>query len=222
MDELQNGAVTRTYAYGLERTSEDQLIGGTWTASFSGYGGHGLTRFLTKMAGGVTDTCQYDAFGNLIDSTGTTPNNYLFAGEQFDPALGFYYMWARDYRPAPGRFWTTDPLTNQNPCRITWSPVAAMLGPSAGVVGAFCTGFAENPSTYASDNPVDRVDPLGLDAEEEYSTIVIKEEHFVVQHILPTGVPPAEVESEVAQAIRIIEQGGDTQGWFEGLAACAE
>lgn len=79
--ELQN-AVTRTYAYGLERISEDQLIGGTWTPSFYGYDGHGSTRFLTNMAGSVTDTYNYDAFGNLINSTGTTPNNYLFAEEQ--------------------------------------------------------------------------------------------------------------------------------------------
>jgi hypothetical protein len=27
----------------------------------------------------------------LIHSTGSTPNNYLFAGEQFDPDLNLYY-----------------------------------------------------------------------------------------------------------------------------------
>jgi hypothetical protein len=36
----------------------------------------------------VTDTYDYDAFGNLLNSSFTgaaaTPNNYLFAGEQFD------------------------------------------------------------------------------------------------------------------------------------------
>ena len=45
--------------------------------------------------GTVTDTYDYDAFGNLINPTGTTPNNYLFAGEQFDPDLGLYYNRAR-------------------------------------------------------------------------------------------------------------------------------
>jgi len=35
----------------------------------------------------VTDTYKYDAFGNLIASTGSTPNNYLFSGEQL-PAEG--------------------------------------------------------------------------------------------------------------------------------------
>ena len=35
-----------------------------------------------------TDTYEYDAFGNLVNSTGTTPNNYLYRGEQYDPDLG--------------------------------------------------------------------------------------------------------------------------------------
>jgi hypothetical protein len=42
----------------------------------------------------------YDAFGNLIHQTGSTPNNYLFAGEQFDPDLGMHFLRARyEYRP---------------------------------------------------------------------------------------------------------------------------
>lgn len=77
MDELQDGAVTRTYAYGLERISENQLIGGTWTLSFYGYDGHGSVRFLTNTAGSLTDTYNYDAFGKYISSTGSTPNEFL-------------------------------------------------------------------------------------------------------------------------------------------------
>jgi len=34
---------------------------------------------LTNSAGVVTDSYDYDAFGNVINSIGTTPNNYLFA-----------------------------------------------------------------------------------------------------------------------------------------------
>ena len=44
-------------------------------------------RALTNTTGAVTDTYDYDAFGNLIHSTGTTPNVYLYSGEQFDPDL---------------------------------------------------------------------------------------------------------------------------------------
>jgi len=52
-------------------------------------------RFLTNTSGAVTDQYTYDAFGNLITNTGTTPNNYRFAGEQSDPNLGLYYLRAR-------------------------------------------------------------------------------------------------------------------------------
>jgi RHS repeat-associated protein len=108
VDELVNGTVTRTYAYGLERIDENQTISGTWTASFYGYDGHGSVRQLTNSAGVVTDTYDYDAFGNLINSSGSTPNNYLFAGEQYDPALYLYYNRARYLDTATGRFWTVD------------------------------------------------------------------------------------------------------------------
>jgi RHS repeat-associated protein len=108
LDELQGGAVTRTYSYGLELINERQNISGTLTTSFYGYDGHGSVRFLTSSTGAITDTYDYDAFGNLISSTGSTPNNYLFAGEQFDPALGIYYNRARYYDQRQGRFWTMD------------------------------------------------------------------------------------------------------------------
>ncbi len=44
-----NGAVTRTYAYGLQRISENQLNGATWTPSFYGYDGHAHCLTLTCL-----------------------------------------------------------------------------------------------------------------------------------------------------------------------------
>jgi hypothetical protein len=64
--------------------SGSALARGTWTPSFYGYDGGGSVRQLTNLAGTVTDTYDYDAFGNLLNSTGTTPNNYLYRGEQYD------------------------------------------------------------------------------------------------------------------------------------------
>lgn len=139
VDELQSGTVTRTYSLGLERISEDQTISGTWTPSFYGYDGHGSVRQLTNSAGAVTDTYDYDAFGNLINSTGSTPNNYLFAGEQYDPALGLYYNRARYLNTTTGRFWSMDTVE----------------------------GDDETPSSlhkylYVSGDPIDGTDPTGL------------------------------------------------------------
>jgi RHS repeat-associated protein len=138
IDETVNGSVTRTYAYGLQRISENQLIGSTWTPSFYGYDGHGSVRFLTNSAGAVTDSYTYDAFGMPITTSGTTPNDFLYSGEQYDSALGLYYLRARYYNPATGRFETMDPAE----------------------------GDIFDPATlhkyiYAQADPVDETDPTG-------------------------------------------------------------
>jgi RHS repeat-associated protein len=66
-------------------------------------------RFLTKKDGVITDTYTYDSFGILISSTGVTPNNYLYNGQQFDSHLGIYFKRARYYNQDRGRFMTMDP-----------------------------------------------------------------------------------------------------------------
>jgi len=147
VDELQNGAVVRSYSYGLERISESQLATGNWQLSFYGYDGHGSVRQLTNSAGIVTDTYDYDAFGNLTNSTGSTPNVYSFAGEAYDSTLGLYYNRARYLDVHIGRFWTRD-IEKEN----LFSPVDF------------------NPYTYANADPVDRKDPSGEDTVAELST----------------------------------------------------
>ena len=110
IDELNgSGIVTRTYTYGLQRISEDQVVNNAWTPSFYSYDGTGSVRQLTNTAGAVTDTYEYDAFGNQISHTGSTPNNYLYRGEQWDSDLGLYYLRARFYNPMTDRFVSRDP-----------------------------------------------------------------------------------------------------------------
>src|SRR6185295_5612139 len=81
-EEIVGGSVQRVYTYGHTLLSQRQRISGLWTASFYGYDGQGSVRLLTDSAGAVTDTYTYDAFGNLLARTGSTPNDYLYAGEQ--------------------------------------------------------------------------------------------------------------------------------------------
>ncbi len=119
VDELQGSTVTRTYGYGLERIDENQLLSSTWAPSFYGYDGHGSVRQLTNSTGTVTDSYDYDAFGNIVNQTGSTPNNYLFAGEQYDPALNLYYNRARYLNTATGRFWSMD--TEEGEDEEPWS-----------------------------------------------------------------------------------------------------
>jgi RHS repeat-associated protein len=65
-------------------------------------------RFLTNASGHVTDSYDYDAFGNLLNHTGDTVNNYLYCGEQFDSTTGLYYLRARYMNPSTGTFISQD------------------------------------------------------------------------------------------------------------------
>jgi RHS repeat-associated protein len=113
-DELNSsGVVTRTYTYGLQRISEDQVTSNVWTPSFYGYDGGGNVRQLTNSTGTVTDSYEYDAFGNEFTVSGTTPNEMMYRGEQYDPDLGLYYLRARYYNPLTGRFMSRDPEDGQ-------------------------------------------------------------------------------------------------------------
>ncbi|HMG75194.1 MAG TPA: RHS repeat-associated core domain-containing protein [Pyrinomonadaceae bacterium] len=105
VDELQSGAVVRSFTYGHDLISQ-RIVGGS--LSFYQYDGHGSVRQLTNAGGAITDAYDYDAFGNLIYRSGTTSNDYLYSGEQFDANLGFYYLRARYMNPSSGRFWTMD------------------------------------------------------------------------------------------------------------------
>jgi RHS repeat-associated protein len=107
------------------------------------YDNVGNLQSVTAPHGVVHD---YDAFGNLIHSSGTTPNNYLFAGEQFDPDLNLYYNRARYLNVSTGRFWSMDTQG----------------------------GDVQAPQSlhkylYASADPVNRRDPSGNDDIAELS-----------------------------------------------------
>ncbi len=146
------GVVERQYTYGLQRIDEEQQITNVWTPSFYGYDGGGNVRQLTNSAGTVTDTYEYDAFGNALQTSGSTPNVYLYRGEQYDPDLGLYYLRARYYNPLTGRFMSRDPLDPQ-------------LGDSNGIPTdpAYLHKYL-----YANGDPINRLDPSGR-GEEEYT-----------------------------------------------------
>ncbi|MDH3317565.1 MAG: RHS repeat-associated core domain-containing protein, partial [Gammaproteobacteria bacterium] len=130
----QAGALVVRYERG------DDLISQTRSGAISyyHYDGLGSTRALTDAAEAVTDIYTYDAFGNLIAQLGSTPNEFLFAGEQLDANSGFYYLRARYYHPDTGRFLTPDVFS----------------------------GFPFDPPslhryTYTENDPVNNVDPSG-------------------------------------------------------------
>ena len=155
VEELVNGAVTRQYTYGLQRISQSQTLNGVWTTSFYVYDGAGSVRALTDSTGKVTDEYEYDAYGNSFTKVGTTPNNYLYRGEQYDADLGLYYLRARYYNPSTGRFLSRDPKEFK-PLESRNKPVDSRK---------------LHRYLYASGDPVNRIDPLGKSDMEEESLI---------------------------------------------------
>ena len=137
----------------MQRISENQQISSTWTPSFYGYDGHGNVRFLTNMAGTVTDTYQYDAFGRIINITGSTANNFKYSGEWLDSNVGLFYLRARYLNPATGRFWARDPIE-----------------------GVKCCGMSWNPYIYVKDNAANAVDPTGRAEAIQWESMTFEEE----------------------------------------------
>jgi RHS repeat-associated protein len=130
-----DGTILVAYTHGLHLISQDR--GGV--LSFYHADGLGNTRFLTDSQGHVTDTYTYDAFGNVLESTGSTPNVYLYGEEPFDAGTGLYYLKARYMNPTLGRFVSRDSFS-----------------------GNLSNPQSLYPYTYADLDPVDKSDPTGL------------------------------------------------------------
>ena len=73
-------------------------------------------------------------------STGHTTNEFLFTGQQFDAAIGQYYLRARYYSETVGQFTSRDSYDGQITEPIT-----------------------ENHYAYARSDPMDWVDSSGMD-----------------------------------------------------------
>jgi RHS repeat-associated protein len=106
-EEVVNGTVQRTYTHGLKWVSQS-WPGASIVVNYYGYDAHGNVRSLFNSSGAMTDAYEYDAFGLIVASSGTTPNSYLYTGEQLDSDVGLYYLRARWYKPQTGWFFTAD------------------------------------------------------------------------------------------------------------------
>ena len=136
VDELQSGAVVRSFTYGHNLISQ-RIVGGS--VSVCRYDGQGSVRQLTNASAAITDAYDYDAFGNLIYRSGSTPNDYLYSGEQFDASPGFYYLRARYMNPSQGRFLSLDPAK-----------------------GSDSDPRSLHKYLYGLNDPANRMDPSGL------------------------------------------------------------
>ena len=141
--EIQEGQEIVSYTYGHDLLSQTRDTNTNWYH----YDGLGSTRALSDASGSLTDTYDYEAFGEVLNQTGSTENNYLFTGEQFDNTLNKYYLRARYYDQTQGRFTQMD----------TWM------------------GRSQDPITlhkylYANADPISYIDPTGNFSLGSFST----------------------------------------------------
>ena len=132
-----------TYYYGLNRTHSSD-------GDIFVYNAHGDTVQLVNN-NAVAANYTYDAFGNLINTIGKSDNAFLYCSEYFDSETETYYLRARYYNPANGRFTQQDAWAFMDPA----DPLTLNL------------------YTYCANNPVLYVDPSGNSVEDILAGIVL-------------------------------------------------
>jgi len=139
---LANGSLLKSYSNGWDLLSQDDGA----SRSYYQVDGLGSTRLLTDASGNVSLVYDYQAFGELLNQSGSGSNTYLFTGEQFDQSLDLTYLRARYYDMGTGRFVSVDPFE----------------------------GFLDSPIghhdyKYSFDNPAVGIDPSGHYVLLEYA-----------------------------------------------------
>jgi RHS repeat-associated protein len=129
-----SGGVVARYSQGLN-IDEPLAILRSSTTSYYQADGLDSVSSLSNAAGALAQTYTFDSFGNQTASSGSLTNSFRYAGREFDTETGLYYMRARYFDPATGRFLSEDP-----------------------------TGFdgdAVDFYGYAGENPTNSIDPFG-------------------------------------------------------------
>jgi RHS repeat-associated protein len=94
---------------------------------------------MTDSTGTVVWEGDYKPFGEAgVHPQSTVVNNFRFAGQYYDEETGLHYNYHRYYDPKTGRYLTPDPI---------------------GLLGGI------NLYSYAVNNPVNAIDPFGLETK---------------------------------------------------------
>jgi RHS repeat-associated protein len=171
------------------RDSEGSLLeqrtpGGDYYYLFDGLGS---AVALTDTSGNISATYKYEPFGKLVSSTGTVANPWRFLaglGVYWDAQADLHKMGTRYYDPTLGRFTQVDPIA----------------------------GGSANAYDYASQNPVNFVDPDGTFIRG----IISKGRKLAKRFFRNRQVQQCAVGAAVGAAVAV------TTGWLTGgLTAAA-
>ncbi len=146
-----NNQVTGYFIYGAGLLEGVTSAGAAYCYHFDA---NANTIALTDSSENVVDSYAYDPFGSITGQVESVPQPFKFVGRFgviADPN-GFYYMRARYYDPAVGRFVSEDPsgFSGGDVNLDTYVNIVGKPQPEA------------NLYLYASANPVIFIDPYGL------------------------------------------------------------
>jgi len=169
-----------TFSYGL---SENR----SGTSKFYSADRMGTVTHETNGSQTTTSTKQYDAFGLLLSSTGSSASQFGYAGGwgYQEDASGLKLLGHRYYDPSEGRFISRDPAKDG----VNWY-------------------------SYANNNPVRYCDPAGLSAGEIFEFIIgLGGGRSVIYHVVDDT---EEVAINYAQTLReggeVVEHGPHSGG----------
>ncbi len=130
------------YTYGIDLISvvNGSSSGQAQTPLYYSKDGLGSSSELTDASGGVQASYEYDAWGNVIQTSGGTSNVIQFTGQVADPEIGLDYFGARYYDPSSGTFISQDTH-----------------------LGSGMSPISLNRYVYADANPLRYTDPTGHD-----------------------------------------------------------
>jgi RHS repeat-associated protein len=66
---------------------------------------------LSSSAGALAQTYTFDSFGKQTGSSGSLTNPFQYSGREFDTETNLFFLRARYYDPAIGRFLSEDPIS---------------------------------------------------------------------------------------------------------------
>ncbi len=135
----------------------------------------------------------YNSYGQRLTSVESVPQPYGWKGRDVIPGPNIYYNRARFYDPVLGRFTTEDPI-----------------GYAAG-------GF--NNYLFAFDSPLRWIDPTGLAAVEEGSTLGVATSATVGSALIGAGL--ACTLSTITSALQAIDGVGSSSNVIVEVGQCA-
>jgi len=217
--EAENNAVSANYLWGANPIRADRAS----TVRYFVYNAHGDVVQLTDGTGTLQKSYAYDAFGNEKNPSSTDVNPFRYCGEYWDSETGTYYLRARYYDPAIGRFTQADThwdvsnmIYGDNPQKINEREDALGLKTYTYVPEITAIMQAGNLYVYGLGNPVAFADHSG----EAVINVVFAAigaiagwafGDYVAKKLELTGAKYWTVRSAVTV-------GGAAIGWFAGSA----